>query len=809
MDFPEGWSFPWGTNRLRSAALLACDEVRPLGGDGPVASVGVPLGLVPLEGVLWYGPTPSNTYAFAWRNALAGRDRARPVDARIELFRNGDVAVSTNGVTRRIPRELPFPHDGYGQDADWVRANFTNAEEILSVGYSDWVDARVGTGLANGLYRFEAVFPEDPPEATRLVVGDLSVCVTNAGAYAFVLEKGREYRFRTEPHDGTVRYAVRDDAGAGSTVRAARNAATASPGVWTVGGGERLLALPLPGSPGRCLWMPTLRGSPDLAHLGPGPFPAAFEAVLSDYCGDGTPPFSWWASDPAVRFTAPNARTTRVEGGGIPGWGSLEMSVRADLPGGSLVSHLSTAYGTNETPQVYLSIDAPDAVFVNDDGDEMLGAKDYEVPGRHPNDDDIVPVIVSMHSDVATNGTLVVSPLIRDGHLWKDEGRTSEVALEERIPISGSKKHSCTFYLECESESYGYLSNQIGITWEESEMTSQHLVHNFTSIDCVAEPITSDSVTVEGKEYIVNPCCAIIGESTYMRVRVAPKDIPDERISWRVLEGIASFPHGNTGRDVVVVAGGIEGDIIILEVDVDGGVGRCPRFELLVTRMRDVRVYPYLIVGDVGAELTECQLLDKLTEVNKVYRQVGLRFSSAPIEVIDNYEWSRFGLSKRGICRDIRNYAHKTDGVEVYFIGNGTEMVEYSTKAIGRANSDGIVIRCQAPGRTLVHEIGHVCGLTDIYSDDGCAEQLRPLQKAWMPSDWNNGTGSRFYSPDKCLLDLIPQLLMYGIGSGNHVDIPQGFVRGLLRNRKDPSQEESGNAAVGRSAMIVFPPHTQ
>ena len=220
VDFPAGWSFPWGTGRLRSAALLACGEVRPLGGDGPVASVGVPLGLPPLEGVLWYGPTPSNTYAFAWRNALAGRDRARPADARIELFRNGDVAVSTNGVTRRIPRELPFSHDGYGQDAEWVRANFANADEILSVGYSDWVDARVGTGLANGLYRFEAVFPEDPPEATRLVVGDLSVCVTNAGAYAFLLGKGREYRFRTEPHDGTVRYAVRDDVGAGSTGRA-------------------------------------------------------------------------------------------------------------------------------------------------------------------------------------------------------------------------------------------------------------------------------------------------------------------------------------------------------------------------------------------------------------------------------------------------------------------------------------------------------------------------------------------------------------------------------------------------------------
>jgi len=43
-----------------------------------------------------------------------------------------------------LPRELPFPHAGFGQDAEWVTANFTNATEILAVGYPQWVDAQVG-----------------------------------------------------------------------------------------------------------------------------------------------------------------------------------------------------------------------------------------------------------------------------------------------------------------------------------------------------------------------------------------------------------------------------------------------------------------------------------------------------------------------------------------------------------------------------------------------------------------------------------------------------------------------------------------
>ena len=55
--------------------------------------------------------------------------------AAIELFRNGDIGVTTNGVAALLPRVLPFPHDGFGQDDEWVSANFTNATEILAVGY--------------------------------------------------------------------------------------------------------------------------------------------------------------------------------------------------------------------------------------------------------------------------------------------------------------------------------------------------------------------------------------------------------------------------------------------------------------------------------------------------------------------------------------------------------------------------------------------------------------------------------------------------------------------------------------------------
>ncbi len=141
--------------------------------------------------------TPSNTYVFAWQGVAENRDGNQLTERRIELCQNGDAIVSTNGVSSTIPYEIPFAHDGYGQDDDWVRANFTrlqrvspsltNAEEIISIGYTNWVAQQVGVGLLNGLYMFSAEFLEDPPEPTLLYIGDCSVCVTRAGVYSFVL----------------------------------------------------------------------------------------------------------------------------------------------------------------------------------------------------------------------------------------------------------------------------------------------------------------------------------------------------------------------------------------------------------------------------------------------------------------------------------------------------------------------------------------------------------------------------------------------------------------------------------------------
>ena len=64
-----------------------------------------------------------------WYNGLVNRETNSVVDGRIELRRSGDILVATNGVEQLISRQLPFEHNGFGQDSEWVAANFTNANE--------------------------------------------------------------------------------------------------------------------------------------------------------------------------------------------------------------------------------------------------------------------------------------------------------------------------------------------------------------------------------------------------------------------------------------------------------------------------------------------------------------------------------------------------------------------------------------------------------------------------------------------------------------------------------------------------------
>ena len=343
-------------------------------------------------------PLPGHdSYSFIWENVFVDRMRANPMNARIELFRNGDISITTNGVQRTLPRELPFQHDGFGQDAEWVSANFTNATEILSVGYVQWVDEQVGVGLTNGLYKLTVTVPEIPLETTQLKVGDYSVAVTNAGEYVFLLEKGVEYPFGTVPFLESVEYSFEDDLdsseGIGGRAIKARNADSIQ-GVWSIDGGVDV-CYPSIGLQGKILWLPFLRGWPDVGHLGSAEFPKTFDAMLLDYCGDKQRvSYEWHSGSDNVKISSPNDVSTLVSVDSMPRWLEFSLSVTAKIAGRELTSVLNGSYGMNQYPGVYCSI-----VMQN----ELILREKWMEGSRS------AVATVGMEADVSTNGSLRVS----------------------------------------------------------------------------------------------------------------------------------------------------------------------------------------------------------------------------------------------------------------------------------------------------------------------------------------------------------------------------------------------------------------
>ena len=98
VEFPQGWVFPFGEDHLPFVDVVSQGSLRRRWTDtNEVASVGIRLALVPFSSVFWHEFTPSNSCRFVWSGAQAERMADAPVDAAIELFRDGAASFETNG----------------------------------------------------------------------------------------------------------------------------------------------------------------------------------------------------------------------------------------------------------------------------------------------------------------------------------------------------------------------------------------------------------------------------------------------------------------------------------------------------------------------------------------------------------------------------------------------------------------------------------------------------------------------------------------------------------------------------------------
>ena len=240
------------------------------------------------------------------------------------------------------------------------------------------------------------------------------------------------------------------------------------------------------------------------------------------------------------------------------------------------------------------------------------------------------------------------------------------------------------------------------------------------------------------------------------------------------------------------------------EVDFGDCPGNAPQFKLRATAMKEVLIYPCIISAEnEEPPVSPSRIEELLDEVNVIYRQVGWHFSlgAPPTNIVDE-AWTTYGLSDTNMFSQILDIMPSTNRLEVYFIDGSGAIGE----PVGLCRQlAGIVVKGSANADTLGHEIGHFFGLGDIYYLVGNAEGaiypklLETVKWDWAFLDWNNGTGSSFFSPELRQYELIQRLLMYGGESNSKCDIPEGPVYGK------PVEGDLTDVPVGRISFTAEP----
>jgi len=215
VTFPAGFSFPLGTNLLTSVTLMSYGELRPSLHGPVIASFNqlpttnqpTTLSIEPDASSVSYGLTPSNSLIFVWSNACVNRDPTNRINAAIELFPSGTIAITAQfgDETPTTNYQLPTTPPGFvgvGQDEDWATNSFPSAAAaIAEKGYDTWLEEDyVGVNVENGHYQLKVTvgsIPDNMP--CYLVCGPHKIVVPHPGTYSFPLEVFETYKIRTYP----------------------------------------------------------------------------------------------------------------------------------------------------------------------------------------------------------------------------------------------------------------------------------------------------------------------------------------------------------------------------------------------------------------------------------------------------------------------------------------------------------------------------------------------------------------------------------------------------------------------------------
>lgn len=178
------------------------------------------------------------------------------------------------------------------------------------------------------------------------------------------------------------------------------------------------------------------------------------------------------------------------------------------------------------------------------------------------------------------------------------------------------------------------------------------------------------------------------------------------------------------------------------------------------------------IVGESnsgGRAFDETVISNSLNEVNRIFRQVAMSFRLRSCMYTNDVFLAEINSTNIDQVVSLCSILMPRGGLNVYFVP------EISNGELGFENGFGIVVKQMSGAGVLAHEIGHACGLADIYDrHEGTSLVVQGVsRKERMPHDWGRYCNGNNHAV------IIRQLLMYGYHTDDSIDLSYGDVYGL------------------------------
>ena len=424
-------------------------------------------------------------------------------------------------------------------------------------------------------------------------------------------------------------------------------------------------------------------------------------------------------------------------------------------------------------PPVSLSLSIPRVIFTNNDGTAEKS--------------DLAPLNVKFSSTQPTNGYVYITcNQLPDGaEIWVDANKSRQADFPVSIEVNGIEV-TTNFYVEGTAVSRDKDELTCSVEWWDAEAKTleMQVARQSTVYYPVANVINS---TLYDNGRLCNPSGIVVGSNACFAVEFPDLVPPSSDIKWSVVEGSARFVGGDTGSKVYVTSD-VPNQAVKLRVQVGDCVSRPIEFTAFTVEPLSVKTTVWIVRDDSGnnAARTADEVRAMMTEVNKIYEQIGVSFYVDSISYTNRRDWLDISIQRNGkvVCdsekrREIVNLSKNTNGFELYFIN------KISKSATANKTNYGIVLSTNATARTVAHEIGHSFGCSDIYcvkkSDRRTPLSSDNVNITRAELDWSNGVGCRYYSSDITQSKIIKRLIMCGHSYRDRGDLSSGFVYGYTK----------------------------